>query len=203
MGRSVESNRRIRSERHQAILAASLDLFASRGLAATKVADIAEAAAISPGLVYHYFSSKGDIFVLLVDRAISRLNEAAAELEALAISPADKLRLALGGLLKNLEESEDAARTHLFMAQAAVSEATPEAARVVMTTRGRLPYDTIERIIRAGQDAGTVQTGDAGAMAQLFWSTIKGLALHRAVDGENYRSPEPAVLLRMFLVEGD
>jgi len=83
-----------------------------------------------------------------------------------------------------------------------VSEATPEAARVVMTTRGRLPYDTIERIIRAGQEAGTVQTGDAGAMAQLFWSTIKGLALHRAVDGESYRSPEPAVLLRMFLIEG-
>jgi AcrR family transcriptional regulator len=201
MGRNPEQNQLARDRQHEAIMSAALGLFASRGPAATKIADIAAAAGISQGLVYHYFPSKDDIFVQLLDRALTRLNTASARLETLVISPADKLKLAMGGLLKGLEEDEDAARTHLLIALASISAATPPAVRAVLERERRTLYETIARIIRAGQAAGTVRAGDADSMAVLFWSVIKGLAIHRAIHGAGFPSPKARDLLRLFLEE--
>jgi len=201
MGRNADKNQQIRDQREQAILSAALALFATRGPAATRITDIAAAVSISPGLVYHYFESKDSIIYRLVDDAFAKLNGAAAELESLSVSAGDKLRLAMGGLLKTLEDSDDAARIHLFIAQTSVSDATPPVVRDVLDRERMGPYDTIARIIRAGQLEGCVHDGDAAAMAQLFWSMIKGLAIHRAVHGEAYRSPDPAAVLRVFLKE--
>lgn len=199
MGRSIEQNRRVKDQRRQEILDSALSLFASRGPAATRISDIAEAVGISSGLVYHYFSAKDDIVFVLAEEAFANLDAAAAELESLSIAACDKLRLAVGGLLKSLEESDRTARTHLFIAQLSVSEATPEAVRVLLDRERGRSYETIERIIRDGQAACTVRPGDAAAMSQLFWSTVQGLAIHKAVHGDCYRSPAPTAVLRMFL----
>lgn len=58
-----------RSERsRQQILDAALKLFSHRGYGATSVRDIAEAAGLSKGNVYHHFSDKETIFRALLDR---------------------------------------------------------------------------------------------------------------------------------------
>ena len=58
-----------RSERsRQQILDAALKLFSHRGYGATSVRDIAEAAGLSKGNVYHHFPDKETIFRALLDR---------------------------------------------------------------------------------------------------------------------------------------
>lgn len=58
-----------RSERSRAqILDTALKLFAHRGYGATSVRDIAEAAGLSKGNVYHHFPDKESIFRALLDR---------------------------------------------------------------------------------------------------------------------------------------
>ncbi|HSP17337.1 MAG TPA: TetR/AcrR family transcriptional regulator [Thermoanaerobaculia bacterium] len=58
-----------RSERsRQHILDAALKLFSHRGYGATSVRDIAEAAGVSKGNVYHHFEDKETIFRALLDR---------------------------------------------------------------------------------------------------------------------------------------
>lgn len=58
-----------RSERSRAqILDTALKLFAHRGYGATSVRDIAEAAGLSKGNVYHHFPDKETIFRALLDR---------------------------------------------------------------------------------------------------------------------------------------
>ncbi len=58
-----------RSERsRQHILDAALKLFSHRGYGATSVRDIAEAAGVSKGNVYHHFPDKETIFRALLDR---------------------------------------------------------------------------------------------------------------------------------------
>lgn len=58
-----------RSERsRQQILDAALKLFSHRGYGATGVRDIAEAAGVSKGNVYHHFPDKETIFRALLDR---------------------------------------------------------------------------------------------------------------------------------------
>lgn len=65
----VRMNQEERSERSRAqILDAALRLFSHRGYGATSVRDIAEAANVSKGNVYHHFPDKETIFRALLDQ---------------------------------------------------------------------------------------------------------------------------------------
>ncbi len=69
LARTVDPERY--SERRTAIVGAALELFATRGLARTTTAEIARAAGISTGALFHYFPSKRAVFLALfeADRA--------------------------------------------------------------------------------------------------------------------------------------
>lgn len=56
--RSAAANQHIKDVRREALLIAARRVFARKGLAATRVSDIAAAADVSQGLVYHYFATK-------------------------------------------------------------------------------------------------------------------------------------------------
>jgi AcrR family transcriptional regulator len=58
MPRSSQQNQRIKDERREQIMQAGLTVFAHNGLAAAKISDVAAAADLSYGLVYHYFRDK-------------------------------------------------------------------------------------------------------------------------------------------------
>jgi len=66
---------RSKARRRAAIIRAAYELFAARGYDATTVADIAEAAEVSPRTIAMYFPAKQDI-------AMSRVNDAVARLTA-------------------------------------------------------------------------------------------------------------------------
>lgn len=65
-----------RSEKsRQQILDAALKLFSHRGYGATSVRDIAEAAGVSKGNVYHHFPDKETIFRALLDRYFQSMSQ--------------------------------------------------------------------------------------------------------------------------------
>jgi AcrR family transcriptional regulator len=65
---AVAMKQEARSERSRAqILAAALNLFASQGYRGTNMREIAEAAGVSTGNVYHQFPDKESIFKCLLD----------------------------------------------------------------------------------------------------------------------------------------
>ncbi|MCM0754588.1 TetR/AcrR family transcriptional regulator [Desulfovibrio aminophilus] len=199
MTRNAETNQRMRDERRERILAEALRLFAARGLAAVTAGEIAAATGTSKGLLYHYFRSKDEIFTSLIREAFARMNEAARGLEALDLPPREKIALALGRLLRGLEQDERFALHVLLIAQAGLSQAIPEEARAVLREESFAPYGVVERILRAGQEDGSIRSGDDPRdLALVFWTTVKGLALHRAAHGSDFRAPDPRILLRMF-----
>ncbi len=94
--------RRVRSEQSRRhVLDAALQLFSHQGYRATTVREIADAAAVSTGNVYHHFSDKEAIFRTLLE-------------ELTAISRSDRnpfvQALAAGRFPDNLEELGNAAR---------------------------------------------------------------------------------------------
>src|SRR5512141_3134007 len=113
----------MRDERQQAILACAVRLFATRGLAATKVADIAEAVGMSQGLLYHYFRSKEEIFVEIVRQAFDRMNAAARDLERSPLTPRQKVEHAAAALMRTLEEHENFSWTSALISTASISDA--------------------------------------------------------------------------------
>ena len=71
-----QMNQLERSERSRKdILDAALELFSHRGYGATSVNDIAEAAGVSKGNVYHHFPDKESIFRSLIDRYFHALSQ--------------------------------------------------------------------------------------------------------------------------------
>lgn len=201
MTRNADQNQRMRDERRERILGDALRLFAAKGLSATRVADIASAAEMSQGLLYHYFGSKEDIFTELVRRAFERMNAAAHGLEAVQMPPREKILTAMTQLVRGIDEGEDFARTVLLIAQAGVSEDTPEAARRIIEAESGVPYEVVEKIMRQGQEDGSVRQHDAAELAMLFWVTVKGLALHKAVNREAFKAPDVRILTSMFFVD--
>lgn len=199
MARNQELNQKQKDERREQILTSALRLFATKGLAATKVTDIAAAASMSQGLMYHYFASKEEIFVELIRSTFARLIQACRILEEMALPPGEKIKLALTELLQGINANADHALYHLLIAQATAAAAIPAEARAIIEQENQLPYTIMARIISAGQAEGTIRQHDPAALAQLFWCTIKGLAIHRAVHGERYIAPDPALLLPLFL----
>src|SRR2546430_10753050 len=68
-------NQEERSERSRSqIMEAALKLFSHRGYGATSVRDIAEAAGVSKGNVYHHFPDKETLFRALLDQYFSAMS---------------------------------------------------------------------------------------------------------------------------------
>lgn len=202
MPRSPEMNQRLRDERRALLCDAALKRFAAKGLAATKISDITQDAGVSQGLFYHYFGSKEEIFVELIGSAFAKMNEAALALEAAPLSPRAKVERAVVQLLGDIGSSEPFVRTVLLIAQAAISDATPPAARAILDSpESRVPYQVMSRIFRAGQRDGSIKDHDPEELALVFWTTIKGLALHRATHGAEFRVPDPDILISVFCMQ--
>ncbi len=201
MPRNQEQNEKMKEERRRQILSVALRLFAQRGLAATKITDIAQASEISQGLLYHYYCSKEEIYAELIQGAFERMNGACRWLASQPWSPREKIGFAIAELLKLLEQDDDASRYHLLIAQATVSEATPAEVRQIIARENRFPYESIARIMAEGQRDGTVKANDPQELALAFWGAINGLAIYKAVHGAAFRAPDPRILSRMFLRE--
>ena len=201
MGRNAEQNRLLREAQYAAILACALDLFVSRGFAATRVADIAGAAGISPGLLYHYFPGKDDILVALLQNALPRLEDAARELEALSAPAADKIRAALRLSIQGMVENSENGRYHLLLVQLAASDVLPDAARALIDAHAQTPYRTMQRIFAQGQREGSVRAGDPRQLAMLFWALVKGLAIHHAIHGAALGEARAETIAPLFLIQ--
>jgi AcrR family transcriptional regulator len=201
MARNPAHNDRMRDERRQAILSCAVRLFATRGLAASKVADLAAAVGMSQGLFYHYFRSKEEIFVEIVRQAFDRMNTAARDLERLPQTPRQKIETAAATLMRTLEEHENFSWTSVLISTASISDAVPEEARAIIRRERDVPYRVVARLARAGQRDGTFAEGRPDDLALMFWTTVKGLALHRLALGAAYKSPDPRILTRIFFPE--
>lgn len=99
---SPARQRRKVDERHTQLLELGMKLFAERPYDDVSIDDIAEAAGISKGLLYHYFGSKRDLYVATVREAAELLR---ARIEPdMTLPPAERARSGLEGYLSFVEE---------------------------------------------------------------------------------------------------
>lgn len=79
-------------ERRAAIVEHAARLFADRGFLGASIADLADACDTSKSLIYHYYDSKEAILFDVMHSHVRALLDAAEEISARSLSPADKLR---------------------------------------------------------------------------------------------------------------
>ncbi len=76
MPRTAKQNEQIRAETRAIILESAMQLFAQKGYANTTTRDIATAAGLSVGLMYHYFKGKESLLQAVFDYVMARIDEA-------------------------------------------------------------------------------------------------------------------------------
>jgi len=81
-------------ERREQLLRLGQELFSQRAFAEISVDEIADAAKISKGLLYHYFPSKRDLYLACVERASTALVSASEP--SADLPPAQRLAASLG-----------------------------------------------------------------------------------------------------------
>lgn len=163
------------SERTQErIVAAARAVFAVDGYASAQNARIAENAGVVASTLYHYFSSKADLYVEVFRHAEERV--AARYRAAIADEPT-----ALGQLLAILDAAEalyveDATLT-LFLAMVPNEMRNHPDLAAAIVKRRVTARSLIRSIISTGAARGEVRAGvDADAVADLFAATTVGIA---------------------------
>jgi AcrR family transcriptional regulator len=80
------------AERRQQIIDGALQVFSTKGFTQATNRDVAEAAGIhSPGLIYHYFKDKADLFRAVIERYAPPLQLVAHAEEMMALPPEEAL----------------------------------------------------------------------------------------------------------------
>lgn len=124
-------------ERREQLMRRGLELFSRVPYDAVSIDDIAEAAGISKGLLYHYFPSKRDFYVAVVREAVGELIELTEPDPSLP--PDQRLRASLDAYLDYVQRHREG---YLAVMQGGIG-ADPEVREVVERMRGR----TVERIV--------------------------------------------------------
>jgi AcrR family transcriptional regulator len=91
----------------EAILESAAQVFRQKGFHGASMADIADSVQLQKASLYHHFSSKQDILLELLDRAVEMVTERMAQVMAQDVPEEEKLRLAMRSYLKTLSEQGD------------------------------------------------------------------------------------------------
>ena len=167
----MDTRKEKKERRRQEILYATLELFVTKGYAATKITDIAKSANMSRGLMFHYFESKEKLYEELIRMG----------LEGTAYPGEQKYEHAIDffmnfteELFAYMKEQPVVAKFFVLMAEAQRSEATPEHIREIA-----MRVNVIEQfvpIVEWGQKEGTIKEGSPLVLSNAFWCSVQGIA---------------------------
>lgn len=126
-------------------MAAARELVYRRGVARTRLADIAQAADVPVGNMYYYFKAKDDIVAAVVQTHADQLTSALAELEQGHRSPRTRLKALVGVLA----ERRDAIARYGCRYGTLCSELAKLGEDPVAAPLMRIPLDWAEQQFRA------------------------------------------------------
>lgn len=171
---SPRPRRRAPDERVEQLLDAAERTLLERGLAASTVADVADAAGVAKGTLYLYFDSKDALLAALRARYLNRFSDALGSARGRSAPGATgRLDRFVTGLFDF--SAQHANLHHLLFHEAGFSEDDALAGARAMLTE----------IITAGRASGEFDTTDPPRAASFLLHGLHGLLLDALHDGAN------------------
>lgn len=179
MPRKKEANQQIRDERKVHILQVAAKMIAEKGIVSIKIGELAEAAEMSQGLLYRYFTSKEEVFFTLVELAAQSLIQPMKEVLASDVESASQRLFELTDkMLRDLSQNPE---RHQLLWQAL---ALPGHTNEIMKTMGNYMKRNLHQLIVEGQKEGEIRKGDPDQLVILYLSTIQGLGANIHMFGQ-------------------
>ena len=174
------------AEKLSAILDASMDLFAKRGLEGVPVEAIAAAAGVSKVTVYANFKCKSEILAAIVTRHNAKLGDLGAEILRTDGPLADRLARLGHALVEMITEPSHRA---LDICLGQEAQRNPELARQFFDSGPGQLRKLIAQILQAAADAGEIKLDDALSASE----DLLGLWLGFSIIEKRFQSGPPQI----------
>jgi TetR/AcrR family transcriptional regulator, cholesterol catabolism regulator len=149
------------------ILNAAAQIIRQKGFHATSMQDIADAVDLQKASLYHHFSGKQEILLMLLDQAVDFLNSRVEVVIDQPLPADEKLRAAIHALLDALAERRDLISVLLLEYRS-----LDEHSRARHIPRRDRNENQWRRIVQEGVDSGIFRELDAGLTARLMLSAL-------------------------------
>lgn len=162
MPKSQERCQEIREETKNLIIKKSILYFAKNGFAGTKISELSRHIGIAQGTIYLYFESKVELYsaIFAISDKVAG-SEKLVTFSKLPISADLKIKMLSDYVIKSLKNDE------MFAAGIALYTQ-----RLLEGDADQSFYKTTEKIIREGQKEGTVVSGSARKLSELYWGVV-------------------------------
>lgn len=186
--------------KEDAIIEAALRVIKQKGFHKARMADIARKAGISYGLVYHYFTTKEELFETLLERWWEGLFSLMAQISAAAVDVQEKLRRIIHYFLSTYQDHPDL--VNIFITEISRSTAN--------LTRKRLErfkgFITLtESMIAQGQDRGVLRNDiKARYLTYVFLGSLETFVsamvlVDQRIKGDGQKERIARSILEVFL----
>jgi AcrR family transcriptional regulator len=157
--------------RPQELLDAALSVFAERGYRNTRLDEVADAAGVTKGTIYHYFSTKEELLLRAIEHHHERVF---GQLEALLAgrqgSASARIRLFLR---KGMSGGDPVRRKRLLLLMQSVAHEVPEVYRQWVVTGPLKGSLLLARLVEEGKSSGEFRSDvDGNVAARLLISGV-------------------------------
>jgi AcrR family transcriptional regulator len=191
------SNRRSRraEARRVEILRAAASVFRARGYAAAGMREIAVAADLSPGNLYHYFAGKDELLYFCQDRSLDRLLTALAAARTGRGALPARLRALAAAHVRCLVDDLEGSAAHFE-----IDALPPALRRPVVAKRDRYEHG-VRALVAAGIRRGELRSADATIATRAFLGALNWTARWFHPEGP-HTADDVAALVADYAVGG-
>jgi AcrR family transcriptional regulator len=179
-------------ERKEQLLALAQQVFAQRAYDEVSIDDLAKAAKVSKGLLYHYFPTKRDLYVATVKRASQELLDKTI-VDAPDVAPLERIRAGVDAYLTHV--GQHAAQFTALMRGGIGSD--PEVAAVVEHTRQRY----VDKVLADAEHAPLPVRPHEAPLLRVALRGWLGFVEAASIDWAASKRDVPARVLRDLLVD--
>jgi len=165
--------------RRQQIIDGALQVFATKGFEKATNKDIAVASSIgSPGLIYHYFKDKSDLFRQVLEQRMPMLQLLNHSDEMMTLPPHEVLTLFASTFLKVVDNPTSIALVKLMLGEAI---RRPIVAEMINTIGPLRNFAFLTRYLEKQMDVGILRRMDPGAAARCFIGPLVAFVITREI----------------------
>jgi AcrR family transcriptional regulator len=194
MTNAQERKAQERQARRRRIQEAARTVFAERGYSGASIEQIARAAQLSVGAIYLYFRSKEDLYVSLVEDALTVFDVEMGHVRE-HVEVARRLRETWGLLVKWAERDAEGPRILRLLAQPAIRPQLSDDVVAAVSSGVARIQDHVGACVADGIHAGIYRQVNAREIADLAWSVLLG-SLDAAEMHDNLGMPREPLAVR-------
>ncbi len=167
------------------LLEAAERVFGKQGFAATKLSDIAKAANVTRGAIYHHFGNKMELFIALHKDRVDPYFDIMDEIIESNLNPKEKIKKFFLEFLTRAKKDTDFASRQRFDIFRDVEFCGTEELHDFIRERGQKVYQKMVKLIKHGQEIKNIRQDIKPELAAInLMAYMKGLVSIYLMEGD-------------------